>query len=853
MRNSTLWGIALAAVIGSGAVAATSLSPAYATVTRDVDAVSFTLDPASGKVGITTLQNITLTFPDIKGVKFVENYPNSIVLKNNTTGTEYICYDPDVQTRAEGGTEFKLVFLEEMPEFPEEAGGEVELPAINEDGSYTLTIKEGAFAYGEEDEDGVIANPIKVPEILANYSIGAGIDYTLDPVSGTEVSDLSVIQINFPTVKGVEFEPNFANSVLLINESTGTEYELAGDPDLNSRMEEGTTYDMHFVKVGESNVKAINEPGKYTLTIKQGAFVYGDDMTKVQSISANYTIAGVEYTLMPSNAEPVEDLQQLTINFPTLDDVEFVNNYTNSITLTNMSVGAEEEINAEYVLAGAIKDARSMNPGSTYILTFIKAGDEEIAPIIDPGKYVLQIKAGAFVYGRPVAGDADADTETPDTPDSELNKIQAITAVYTISGVTYALNPSTGSIKKDLSTIEINFPDITGVELVDKYVNSVLLENLTTGEFYTLAGAVQNAHSDLPGTTLNLVFCHEGELDVTPIVTPGDYKLTIKRGAFTYNDGQNIVQTIVALYRVPGIRYSLKPVNGTYVESITTIDLLFPSVKGIEYVENYTNSVLLTNVTTGTVYNLAGANQMDRLENGSGFTLHFVKEGQEEAAVITEPGVYELLIKEGAFDYANESEDAELEGERIKVQEITATYKIDGIAYVFDPESGSIVTDLSQVTLTIPEYKGVNISDEQSGIVLTNKTTQTAYKLAMAQMGDRLENGTAYTLYFVADSDEEFPQIVPITEPGEYELTIPEGVFYYGDEEETADKLPAMSASYVIEGTTTGVSEVLGEEASEYNVYTVNGVQVIKNGDKNAVKALPAGLYIINGKKVIVK
>ncbi|MDE6336982.1 MAG: hypothetical protein K2L34_10485, partial [Muribaculaceae bacterium] len=451
------------------------------------------------------------------------------------TGTEYVCYDPDRQIRAEGGSQYVLVFSEELPDFSEEPSDVPAVPqAITAEGAYTLTIKEGAFFYGEEDADGVVANPIKTPEIVVNYTIGEGIEYTITPASGAEVTDLSMIQINFPKEKEVEYEPNSLNSILLVNESTGTEYKLAGDPDLNPySTQEGTTYDMHFVKVGEKDVVAINEPGKYTLTIKPGAFYYGEDKTKVQAISANYTIAGVEYTLDPSNAEPVTDLQQITINFPTLDDVEFMENYTNSITLTNMSVGAEDEINAEYVLAGADRADRSELPGTTYVLNFIKVGEENVAPIIDPGKYVLDIKAGAFVYGRPVAGDADADTETPETPDSELNKVQAISAVYTISGVDYTLDPATGSIVKDLSSIDINFPDVTGFELVDRFENSVLLENLTTGASYILAGAVQNAHAAAPGTTLTLKFRHEGEPDVTPITEPGDYKLTIKRGALT--------------------------------------------------------------------------------------------------------------------------------------------------------------------------------------------------------------------------------------------------------------------------------------------------------------------------------
>lgn len=38
-----------------------------------------------------------------------------------------------------------------------------------------------------------------------------------------------------------------------------------------------------------------------------------------------------------------------------------------------------------------------------------------------------------------------------------------------------------------------------------------------------------------------------------------------------------------------------------------------------------------------------------------------------------------------------------------------------------------------------------------------------------------------------------------------------------------------------------------------YNVYSIAGYQLVKGGGQEAVKALPAGLYIVNGKKMIIK
>ena len=46
--------------------------------------------------------------------------------------------------------------------------------------------------------------------------------------------------------------------------------------------------------------------------------------------------------------------------------------------------------------------------------------------------------------------------------------------------------------------------------------------------------------------------------------------------------------------------------------------------------------------------------------------------------------------------------------------------------------------------------------------------------------------------------------------------------------------------------------EAIGAEADAYTVYTISGIRVLVNASSDEVKALPAGLYIINGKKVYI-
>ncbi|MDE6271590.1 MAG: hypothetical protein K2M31_01110 [Muribaculaceae bacterium] len=60
---------------------------------------------------------------------------------------------------------------------------------------------------------------------------------------------------------------------------------------------------------------------------------------------------------------------------------------------------------------------------------------------------------------------------------------------------------------------------------------------------------------------------------------------------------------------------------------------------------------------------------------------------------------------------------------------------------------------------------------------------------------------------------------------------------------------------YEIEGqVTVGVDKIVNNaEVDSVNVYTLSGIRVLGNAQKSELKNLPAGFYVVNGKKVVVK
>lgn len=57
----------------------------------------------------------------------------------------------------------------------------------------------------------------------------------------------------------------------------------------------------------------------------------------------------------------------------------------------------------------------------------------------------------------------------------------------------------------------------------------------------------------------------------------------------------------------------------------------------------------------------------------------------------------------------------------------------------------------------------------------------------------------------------------------------------------------------IVVDKTNAIEEVVEVETLNNNVYNLQGILVVKNATESQINALPAGLYIINGKKVAVK
>ena len=58
---------------------------------------------------------------------------------------------------------------------------------------------------------------------------------------------------------------------------------------------------------------------------------------------------------------------------------------------------------------------------------------------------------------------------------------------------------------------------------------------------------------------------------------------------------------------------------------------------------------------------------------------------------------------------------------------------------------------------------------------------------------------------------------------------------------------------FLIEGTTTGIINKIYNKTENVDVYTIDGIKRLSKANVNEINALPKGVYIVNGKKIVIK
>lgn len=91
-------------------------------------------------------------------------------------------------------------------------------------------------------------------------------------------------------------------------------------------------------------------------------------------------------------------------------------------------------------------------------------------------------------------------------------------------------------------------------------------------------------------------------------------------------------------------------------------------------------------------------------------------------------------------------------------------------------------------------------------------------------------------------------------EEGSYSICLTEGSVILKPNTITADALYSFSiVDTSEEGDTTGIAGIEADKEGQYRVYDINGVNLLNTRDAKEIRSLTPGLYIVNGRKVVVR
>lgn len=680
--------------------------------------------------------------------------------------------------------------------------------------------------------------------LTANVAMAAMPAYTLTPAAGV-ATDLQGIVLAFPNDVVTFAENNKAPIAVLENLTSGKEY-VCQDADRNTKAEAAAAYTLTFADADgvvsedpaddSSNVPAcINEPGSYLLTIRY--MELNDEV--LEPITANYTIEyPVAYTLNPAPGV-ANNLQDIVLTFTTAKVAFYENNQMPVAVLENLTTGVE------YVCQVADRNTFAETDGTQYTLKFVDTdGEEDVAlPVINqPGEYLLTVRA---MY----VGELGEETTLP-----------VLTAKYTVEyPVPFALTPAAG-VATDLTTITLDFTANNNVAFYENNRMAVaVLENLTSGKIYVCDEAVRDTRAQSNGAAYTLQFVNEDYVasedpEATPesVTEPGIYRLTV-RGLYIEEgedmiDLPNIVETYTIVYPYD---YTLTPAANSTVTDLQGVVITFDEVKVGFYENNRMPVAVLENVNTGTTYVCYEPDLNDRAQtDGNSYTFMFLEEDSEEPyapATISEIGEYLLTIKGMYVEGAN--------GDYIDLPVITVKYSIAyPYTYILDPANEATVSQIQFVNLEFPNNKNIEFVENTSrnAAVLTFGTAtgddEVAYFCAEPTRETFVESdGVVYTFAF---TDYDGNGVI-IDEGGWYYLAI-NGFATVDENGEYDEFLPTITAAYYVDSESSKVTKIETVEGV-FNVFNINGVQIVRNGNASSLNNLPAGLYIINGKKVMVK
>ncbi len=546
----------------------------------------------------------------------------------------------------------------------------------------------------------------------------------------------------------------------------------------------------------------ITAPGEYEIVVGEESFYYGWYEYDNSEMSWKFTI---EEPAVSEDPEPfvnpssvymdpkqghVNQLESFVITYTDIYMVDYNQNV--KITLYDYNTN-------ETVATGKMSDGPNM---ADALITL----DHVVST---PGTYVLDIPEGA-------AYDWMDDTDAPAT--KWLYIVDGGEVVETPDNV--ATDPENGSVVESLEQVSVIFLDYDVI-----YMRQPVTATLKNSAGVEIASVTLER-----GKTANSVVAHFAEA----ITEQGKYEFVIPKNTIILGeDGDNArYNATVSLkfgvqpYQMPDIfenkDVTIYPVQGRYTSlsefTLTFYNITLPDI-------NYTKRATLVNDETNETVATGKASY--------GAIIQQIIVDLDN--VVDAPGTYTLTMPEGMFYDSGSWDEEDLPELKFRYVVSPLGTTITPVEYVVeaDPADNSDIDVLEKITLTYPEFDAI-YRHEEDGIRVVDT-----------------EGNTVATGDF-AYGDKEANQMLisfkpAIIDEGDYTVVIPKRAFILGDMK-FAVFSSEVTLHYHVSGN-AGVESIIAD-GEEYPVYNVAGIKV---GTSTSIEDLPAGIYICNGQKLIIR
>lgn len=663
---------------------------------------------------------------------------------------------------------------------------------ISEAGTWYLFIEQGAFALDGEES----------PQIMAAYTISGGAaasldNYVLTPQAYSEVGRLRSVKITFPdyTAQSKLFKAEDAQPATISNWDKSVTYTAEAYP----LLENMDVKEIEFTFYDDNNDPvSITEDGQWTFNIPAGYFEAGT--AKSEAISATYVVDSsippvINWTADPENGTSIEAPQEpqkietFTFHFSDIETVSY--DPVDDNAYIRVTYNGQSISQVENALEETGWQLFN-NWGEACAVIRINA-----AVFQQPGILSIEIDNGRFTLDDAIASP----------------EISYSCTVGDYKEYTYKILPDNSETVTDLSEITISFPEAETATINEDFLYVTL-----SGPMVVPGNPVVTAVEGAEHPTFSIKFPQNPS-------KKGSYTLTIDEGSFTL-DGKQPCPLIKHQYE-----FSNGPVDWEWTPSpnndlVIGPDGIFPAFIFSE-AENLLSGPEYKNITV--VLN-GTALTTDQYEKDMSQDNNAVYFGITDEALLV-PGTLTITLPAGAIRLSGED----------NAEPISYTWnvkKAKEYTLALNPDAET-VSSLAEIKLTIDGAETAEIF-RISGVSMMGNNY--AY-YAGAEIVKDTDNPGTFILKFPLQSVNG-----PMTD-GEYKLEIfretflVDGAQYWPGE--------TIQKTYTL-NMTSGINGIYADNDT-VTVISIDGKVILKDAPASELKNLDKGVYIINGKKRIIK